>query len=268
MYCLDRIEKKLAAGEVLFGSHVFCGSPMLTEAMAMTGFDMLWIDMEHTAIGIESLQNNLIAARAGGTPAFVRIPWNDKVLAKPVIDMGVDGIIFPYIRSAGDARAAVAACEYPPAGERGYGPLRALDYGAIPQTEFVDREYRKMLRILQIEHIDAVDHLEEILDVEGIDAYVVGPNDLSASVGHIGRVTHPEMIPIYDRIGKAMTERGKIFGVSMGFVPDVIEDWLRRGARMIFAGNDVGYVYEGAKNVLEGLKGTVDKRAVSKKPRA
>ncbi|MBO4792244.1 MAG: aldolase, partial [Clostridia bacterium] len=156
MYNFGRIDEKLKRGDVLFGTHVFCGAPPLTEALSLAGFDMIWIDMEHTAIGIESLQNNLIAARAGGTPAFVRIPWNDKVLAKPVIDMGPEGIIFPYIRSADDARAAVAACEYPPAGERGYGPLRALDYGGIAQTDFVDRIYRRMWRIIQIEHIDAV----------------------------------------------------------------------------------------------------------------
>ena len=151
MYNFGRIEKKIKNGGTLFGTHVFCGAPPLTEAISLAGFDMIWIDMEHTAIGIESLQNNLIAARAGGTPAFVRIPWNDKVLAKPVIDMGPEGIIFPYIRSADDARAAVASCEYPPAGERGYGPLRALDYGRITQTDFVDAVYRKMWRIIQIE---------------------------------------------------------------------------------------------------------------------
>lgn len=256
MYNFKQIEEKLKNGDVLYGSHIFCGAPSLTEAMAQTGFDVLWIDMEHTAIGIENLQNNLIAARAGGTPAFVRIPWNDMVLAKPVIDMGPEGIIFPYIRTAEDARAAVAACEYPPRGIRGYGPLRALDYGSIPQVDFVDTVYRKMWRILQIEHIDAVENLEEIVAVDGIDAYIVGPNDLSGSVGHIGRVNHPDMMPIYDRIGEVMRKNNKLFGVSMGFIPEVIHQWLRRGAGMIFAGNDVGYVHDGAAAVLEGLRQT------------
>ena len=257
MYNIENLNRKKENGEIILGSHVFCGAPSLTECMAETGFDVLWIDMEHTAIGIESLQNNLIAARAGGTPAFVRIPWNDMVLAKPVIDMGPEGIIFPYIRSADDARRAVESCEYPPRGVRGYGPLRALDYGTIPQVEFVDHTYRKMWRILQIEHIDAVEHLEEIVQVEGIDAYIVGPNDLSGSVGHIGRVTHPDMMPIYDRIGEVMKMYNKLFGVSMGFVPEVIDQWLSRGARLIFAGNDVGYVHDGAADVLNGLRGRI-----------
>lgn len=253
MYNIENLNNKAQNGEVIYGSHIFIGAPPLTECMAQTGFDVLWIDMEHTAIGIDNLQNNLIAARAGGTPAFVRIPWNDMVLAKPVIDMGPEGIIFPYIRSADDAYRAVEACEYPPRGIRGYGPLRALDYGSIPQVEFVDRTYRKMWRILQIEHIDAVEHLEEIVQVDGIDAYIVGPNDLSGSVGHIGRVTHPDMMPIYDRISEVMKKYNKLFGVSMGFVPEVIDQWLARGARIVFAGNDAGYVHDGAVNVLHGL---------------
>ncbi len=253
MYLFQKIEEKLQRGETLCGSHIFCGAPPMTECMAQLGFDMLWIDMEHTAIGIESLLRNLIAARAGGTAAFVRIPWNDVVRAKPVIDMGPEGIIFPYIRTAEDARAAVAACEYPPKGVRGYGPLRALDYGSVPQTEFVDHLYRRMWRVLQIEHIDAVNNLEEILAVEGVDAYIVGPNDLAASVGHIGRVLHPDMLPIYDRIGEVMRAHGKLFGVSMCFDKEVLAAWQARGARILFAGSDVGYVHDGAAVVQKEL---------------
>ena len=246
MYLFSKIDEKLKFDKVLIGSHIFFGMPPITECMAQKGFDILWIDMEHTAIGIESLQNNLIAARAGGTAAFVRIPWNDAVLAKPVIDMGPEGIIFPYIRTAEDARKAVAACEYPPKGIRGYGPLRALEYGGITPTEFVDAEYRKMWRILQIEHIDAVNNLEEILSIEGVDAYIVGPNDLAASVGHIGRPQHPDMLSIYDRIGDIMQKKGKLFGVSVGYDEKLLTAWRKRGARMLFCGSDVSYIHDSA----------------------
>lgn len=112
---------------------------MLTEALAMSGFDAVWIDMEHTAIGKEALLNNLIAIRAGGAASFVRVPWNDPVQTKPLIDMGIDGIIFPYIRTVEDAKLAVASCAYPPEGIRGYGPLRSLEYGKISKQEYVDK---------------------------------------------------------------------------------------------------------------------------------
>ncbi len=251
---LQVLKEKAEKGELLYGSHVFYGAPALTECMSQIGYDMLWIDMEHTAMTTEKVQNNLIAARSGGTPAFVRIRWNDKVLAKPILDMGPDGIIFPYIRTVTDAKEAVRACEYPPYGDRGYGPLRALNYGAIAPIDYVKKEYRRMWRILQIEHIDAVDNLEEIVQVEGIDAYVVGPNDLSGSLGHMGEPHHPDMMPVYDRIGEVMQKYGKLFGVSVGFNQDIIQQWIGRGARMIFVGSDVWHVYEGAAATLRNLQ--------------
>ncbi len=251
---LNGLREKAANGELLYGSHVFYGAPALTECMSQIGYDMLWVDMEHTAMTLDKVQDNLIAARAGGTPAFVRIPWNDKVLAKPVLDMGPDGIIFPYIRTVEDAKDAVRACEYPPYGDRGYGPLRALDYGAIAPIDYVKKEYRRMWRILQIEHIDAVNNLEQIVQIEGIDAYVVGPNDLSGSLGHMGEPHHPDMMPVYDRIGEVMKKYGKLFGVSVGSNNDIIRQWIGRGAQMIFVGSDVWYVYEGAAANLKNLQ--------------
>lgn len=249
--------KKLQAGEMLCGSHIFCGTPMLTEAMAQCGFDLLWIDMEHTAIGKEALLGNLIAARAGGTTAWVRIPWNDPVLAKPVLDMGADGIIFPYVRTAEEARLAVAACHYPPKGVRGYGPLRALDYGAITQMEYVTKTYRDCARIIQIEHIDAVHNLEEIVAVEGIDGYIVGPGDLSASVGLIGQTSHPTLLALYEQIAAVMQKHKKPFGVSVGYDPAVLRYWKGLGATILFAGNDVGYVQAGAMAAKSGMQAIV-----------
>ena len=239
---------KLKQGEVIRGSHVFAGMPILTEAMAQAGFDVLWLDMEHTAIGIETLVNNMIAAKAGGTPAWVRIPWNDPVRAKPVLDMGAEGIIFPYVRTAEEARLAASACCYPPHGIRGYGPLRALDYGGISQMEYVTQTYRNCLRIIQIEHVDAVKNLREIAAVEGIDAFIVGPNDLSGSVGKIGLVKDPELMDLYREIGAVLTEMGRPFGVSTGCDPEFLNFWRSIGATILFAGNDVGDVYEGARN--------------------
>ena len=248
MYLFSKIEEKLQHGETLIGSHIFIGTPPLTECMAQIGFDMLWIDMEHTAIGIECLQNNLIAARAGGTASFVRIPWNDPVRAKPVIDMGPEGIIFPYIRTADDARMAIAACEYPPKGVRGYGPLRALEYGGISQTEFVDTLYRKMWRILQIEHMDAVNDLEVILAVEGVDAYIIGPNDLADDLGCIG-----DKEPIFrciDRVASAVVNANKTWGIITGDA-ELIEYSRSRGVCAVSVGSELNMLINGCKKVKE-----------------
>ena len=249
-----KLQQKMENGEMIYGHFVFVGHPALTEAMAQAGFDVMWIDMEHTAIDHEALLNNLIAAKAGGTPAWVRIRWNDPVLAKPVLDMGVDGIIFPYIRTAEEAKLAVEACSYPPVGIRGYGPLRGLDYGAIPQMEYVKKTFRDCRRLIQIEHIDAVKNLREIAAVEGVDGFIIGPNDLSGSVGIIGEVQDPRMIEIYKEIAAVLRESGKPFGVATGFEENWIRMWKDLGATILFCGTDSGYIQAGSAQMLKNFK--------------
>ncbi|MGN0177910.1 MAG: HpcH/HpaI aldolase/citrate lyase family protein [Monoglobaceae bacterium] len=247
------IREKVIRNDFIFGSHIFCGEPMITEAIALCGYDVIWIDMEHTAIDKESVQNNLIAVRAGGSHSFVRIAWNDPVMAKPILDMGPDGIIFPYICSADEAKRAIESCLYPPEGTRGYGPLRALEYGNIEPCDYVDREYDKTMRIIQIEHIDAVNCLEKIIEIDGVDGIIVGPNDLSGSMGHIGRPNHPDMIPVYDRIGDIMRGRNKFFGVSVGYDEQIINCWINRGINALFSGTDIGFIHDGATKHLKKM---------------
>ena len=249
----EQLHQKLNNGEIVVGTHIFAGMPLLTETMAQCGYDVLWLDMEHTAIGVESLCNNLIAARAGGTPAWVRIAWNDPVLAKPVLDMGADGLIFPYVRTAEEAKLAAAACTYPPNGVRGYGPMRAQNFGAITQKEYITDTYRNCRRVIQIEHVDAVRNLREIAQVEGIDAFIVGLNDLSASVGHLGDFRHPDVFPMYAEIAAVLREFKKPFGVSIAYDEELITYWKELGATIFFAGCDAGYVFEGARNMHTNL---------------
>lgn len=254
---IQLFNKALADRKRMTGTVLVSGAPILTEAIAQSDFDVLWIDMEHSGIGIESLVNNLIAARAGGKPAWVRIPWNDQVMAKPVLDMGADGIIFPYIRTSEEAKRAVAACAYPPEGVRGYGPLRSLDYGRITQQEYVTKTYRNCLRIVQIEHIDAVKNLRQIVATEGIDAFIVGPNDLSGSVGKLGQIKDPELMALYREIGKVMSEMNKPFGVATICDPDFLRFWQSIGASIFFVSSEVGFMYEGVKaanQMLESIK--------------
>lgn len=238
-------EKKLVSGTV-----IACGHPMITEMIAQCGFDVLWLDMEHSAISTETLQTNLIAARSGGTPVWVRIPWNDPVLAKPVLDMGADGIIFPFIRTLEDARLAVAACTYPPEGIRGWGPLRAADYGGIPQRQYMAESRKRCLRILQIEHVDAVRDLRRIASLEGVDALLVGPNDLSGSIGKLGQMWDDEVVALYREIGRVARETGKPAAMC-AFNPAYIPEWIDMGFTVFFGGSDCAFVYQGAHRLLE-----------------
>lgn len=250
-----KLIEKMDNGQLLYGTVLTSGSPLITEMLAECGFDVLWLDMEHSAIGIESLLNNMMAARSGGTPAWVRVPWNDPVRVKPVIDMGTDGVIFPFIRSVEDAKLAVASCTFPPDGIRGYGPLRALDYGSISQAEFVRSTYRDCRRIIQIEHIDAVNNLEEIAAIDGIDGFIVGPNDLSGSIGKLGQMRDEEMIALYKKIGSVLKAAGKPAGIFTGgyagtLNSDHIREWIDMGYTMFFTGSDCGMVFNEATQML------------------
>ena len=250
----DTLLKKIQNREMVIGTHVFAGAPMFTECMAQAGYDAIWIDAEHTHITNETLLQNLIAAKAGGTPAIVRIAWNDHVLAKPVLDMGVDGIVFPYIRTVEDAKLAVSACEYPPKGIRGFGPFRALDYCKGDVCEYIHSTSRNTARIIQIEHIDAVENLREIAEVEGIDAFIVGMNDLSGSLGYLGDTQNLAMIPVYERIAETLREMNKPFGVSAATDETVLRFWKERGATIIFSGHDIEFIVNGAAQTLSMMR--------------
>ena len=249
-----RLKEMLEKGECIIGTHTFTGLPMLTEAMALCGYDAVWIDMEHTVIDKSMVINNLIACNEAGAAAFVRIPWNDPVLAKPILDMGADAVIFPYIRSAEDARLSCAACSYPPEGIRGFGPQRAASYGLQDSLTYVLRDYRAAMRFIQLEHIDALNCLDDILMVQGIDGFIFGPNDLAGSLGLIGQPRHPTALEAAAKAARKLRESGRPFGVSLGFDPEALGWWRELGATLFFSGYDTGYVMEGARKTLNGLR--------------
>lgn len=247
------IREALKEGKVLNGSHIFAGSPMLTELISSIGYDIVWVDMEHTPFSGMDVLNNVIAVRAGGAASLVRIPWNDPILAKPILDMGPDILLFPNIKSAEEGIRAIEACEYPPKGIRGYGPQRAAMFGECSQAEYVHEKYKEMIKALQIEDINAVNDLERIADIEQADLFIIGPNDLTGSLGVLGEFHHKEVLDAYDRISEVFTKKKRPFGVSVGYNPETIKAWKERGAQILFAGYDTGFVRDGARSVFEGL---------------
>ena len=245
--------EKMEAGQLLYGTVLTSGSPLVTEMMAQCGYDVLWMDMEHSAITLSELIPNLMAARSGGTPVWVRVPWNDPVRVKPILDMGADGIIFPFIRTLEDARLAVASCTYPPEGIRGWGPLRSADYGSISQPQYIAETARQCLRILQIEHVDAVRDLERIASLDGVDALLVGPNDLSGSIGKLGKMWDDEVVELYREIGRVAQKCGKPAAIC-AFDPAHIPEWIEMGFTVFFGGSDCAFVYQGAHRLLSSYQ--------------
>jgi len=239
----------------VIGTHVQSAEISIAEQMGILGYEFVWIEGEHSPLDKQNIQVNMIACKAGNTAAFVRIPWNDPVLAKPILEMGPDGIVFPFISSAKEARAAVAACQYPPKGIRGFGPRRANGYGTMPNAEYLAGVDASFLKIMQIEHIDAVDNLEEILAVDGVDTVVAGPNDLSGSLGLLGQTRHPDVLKQFDRMAEKCNRAGVPFGVSTGMLDRVtITEWLNRGVGWISIGNEASFISQAGSETLKTVR--------------
>ena len=186
------LKAKLASSEVTVGSWITLGHPAIAEIMASAGFDWLVLDMEHSVLELSEAQTIIQVLDGLDCPAIVRLTSNHPDQIKRVMDAGATGVMVPMIKSAADAQAAVEAVYYPPEGKRGVGLARAQGYGARFQ------EYRQWLKenaviIVMIEHIDAVQQIDAILSVPSIDAYIIGPYDLSGSMGRPGELDHPEV---------------------------------------------------------------------------
>lgn len=252
---MKNLRQKLDNQQTALGTHICMNEPVLTEILGHIGFDYLWIDTEHTTIGLEKLEQHLIAARAGGVSALVRVPWNDPVRLKPVLEMGPDGIIIPMVNSREEAIAAVRACLYPPKGIRGYGPKYASRFGMVPMEQYLETVARDTMRFIQIEHIDAVNDLEQIVQVPEIDGFIIGPCDLAASMNHLHEVECPEMDRVFRRIIQTVHSAGKPVGVSYGLCSEeVIQRWIDRGVDMISLASESDFVIAGAKTLLQSMK--------------
>ena len=264
---IERIEEKLRNGETIYGTHSAMGGAVTTEIYGTVGFDALWIDMEHGCIDKKDLLTAIIGAAGSDMVTFVRVPWNDMVQVKPILEMGCDGIIFPMITTAEEARYAVASCAYPPEGVRGFGPCRCIQYGKIDAQDYIHNYSKKIWKIVQIEHIKAVENLDEILKVDGINMFIIGPCDLSGSIGLLAQTKHPDVKAVMDGIAAKLKAAGKPFGVSMGYDEEAIRDWVRRGASFLFADNDINYLYNGSANTLNNLKRLSNSRSQGECPK-
>jgi len=247
---------KIKSGDLAVGGHVFLTDPSISEAMAFFGYDFVWIDAEHGPFDKEKVLAHIVAANSGGAAAIVRVVWNDATIIKPVLEMGPDGIIVPMVCTKDEAERAVAACRYPPKGVRGFGPRRANRYGTIPQADYLAGADSSFLRIVQIEHEAAVRNIDGILSVAGLDALIIGPNDLSASIGRIGETSHPEVLALCDRAIARSKAAGKPCGVSVGpGDEEYVRMWLGKGVDFISCGDDISFMAMGAKRTLELVRG-------------
>ena len=205
------LKRKLENNELTLGSWLTINHQSVIEIMATAGFEWLCIDIEHSAISIGDVINLIGHIQGNGMEALVRVNDNNPVIIKRVMDAGANGIIVPMVNSIEDAKKAVSSVKYPPTGSRGVGLSRAQNYG-IGFTEYQEWLKNDAVIIAQIEHINAVNELSGILEVPGIDGIIVGPYDLSASMGHPGEFDRDDVIEALKKVDKTCLEKGRPLG--------------------------------------------------------
>lgn len=235
----DPLKQRLATNEATVGSWVTLGHPSIAEIMARAGFDWLVIDAEHSVLDYGDIQRLIQVIEPHGVAPLVRLTSNHPDQIKRVMDAGAHGIMVPMVCDAGDAEKAVAAMHYPPRGNRGVGLARAQGYGHSFQA------YRQWLDeqgivVVMIEHASAVEQVEAILATPGVDAYIIGPYDLSGSLGVPGELDHPEVTDAIERIRQAGEAAGKPGGLHV-VEPDLklYSRHARSGFRFLGYGLDI-----------------------------
>lgn len=245
--------EKIQAGQLCLGTCISLSDPQTTEALG-PDVDILWIDLEHTSLSLSDVKAGMMALKGTDTAALVRVPWNDPVRVKPVLDLGADGVIFPMICNAADVRQAVSACRYPPVGERGFGPLRPLEYGRRDAAEFCDEADENIMVVVQIEQAEAVENIDEILAVPGLTSLAFGPMDLSASLGHRGQPGHPEVEAAVRHVVAQAKAAGIPTGVSIGSAPATVCQWADYGLNWICCGVDVTLMIQSFNDVARKVR--------------
>jgi 4-hydroxy-2-oxoheptanedioate aldolase len=248
----NRFKEALQAGRAQIGLWSSLASSYGVEVIAGAGFDWLLLDMEHSPNDLESLLGQLQAAAPYATQPVVRVPWNDMVAIKRVLDVGAQSLLVPYVSSAEEAAAAVSYTRYPPRGVRGVaGTTRATRFGRI--KDYAKRAHQEICLLVQVETAPALASIEAICAVDGIDGVFIGPADLHASLGFPGEIAHPEVKPRIDEAIRRIRKSGKAPGILTPSEADA-RHWLQCGALFVAVGADVGILARGAEALAAKFK--------------
>jgi len=244
---------KLAAGKALLGTCITFSDPTVTEALSQV-LDFVWIDTEHNPMSLADVQGHLMATKGSQTVPLVRVPANDPVLVKPVLDIGAAGVIVPLVKTADDVRAAVAACRYPPEGVRGFGPRRPSGFGTRGGPEYCELANRTIITIVQIEQREALENIDEILAVPGLGSVVVGPNDFAASLGYTGQPRHPEVVKAIETVIARSRAAGVPMGLATGEEPAALVEWIEKGVNWLSIAADFALLLRRATDVTKQVR--------------
>lgn len=248
---MQDFKSRLMGGQRLLGTMVTLTSPEVAEIMARVGFDWLFVDGEHGPFETRDIQA-ILQAVGDRSSCLIRVPSTDEIAIKKALDLGAAGIIVPQVNSASQAADVVAFSKYPPDGSRGVGLARAHGYGTSA-AEYVSTANEQVLVVIQAEHRQAVENIDSIVRVPGIDCVLIGPNDLSASYGKAGRFDDPEIVEAIQRIESACKAANVPLGI-FGVTADSVRPYYERGFNLIVAGIDALFLVRSASQLLARLK--------------
>lgn len=248
------LKYKLKTNQLTIGSWVTIGHPSVIDIMSSAGFEWLVVDMEHTSIDLSMAHNLIATIQANGMKALVRVSKNEEVIIKRVLDMGADGIVVPMVKSKADALEAIGYAKYPPKGNRGVGLFRAQKYGLGFEVykKWVDEE---LVIIAQIEHIEAVRNIEEIIMTEGIDGIIIGPYDLSGSMGYPGEYNREDVKEAIEKVLQTCKEKN----VPSGFHviesnPAKLQERIDEGCTFLAYSLDFFFLGNSARDGMKKIK--------------
>jgi 4-hydroxy-2-oxoheptanedioate aldolase len=245
-------KQALKAGKPQIGLWSSLSSGYSVEVIAGAGFDWILLDMEHSPNDLENLLGQLQAAAPYNAHPVVRVPWNDMVAIKRVLDIGAQSLLIPYVSTAEEARAAVSYTRYPPKGVRGVaGTTRATRFGRV--KDYARRAHEEICVLVQVETQAALESIEAICATEGVDGVFVGPADLHASLGHVGEIANPKVKPMIDDAIRRIRKAGKAPGILTPSEEDA-RRWLDCGALFVAVGADVGILARGADALAAKFK--------------
>ncbi len=247
----ETLRGALRDGKPLIGTLLTVDSTEIAEALALAGFDWIFIDLEHGSLSLRDAQRALQAI-ANRCFTLVRVPDGTQENIKRVLDMGCDGIIVPMVNSEAYARKIVALSKYPPLGERSVGIGRAQGYG-LRFTEYLEVANDQTTVVVQIEHRDAVANLDQIAAVPGLDALFVGPYDLSNSMGLVGQVNHPHVRAAIDKVRGACGRTNLRMGIFCSTAGQARKE-IEAGARLVAVGADISLMTDSAQSLLQALR--------------
>lgn len=244
------VKKALLERKTTFGTWIQMGHPAVAEILAEAGFDWITVDCEHTDIDLKAFSSLACGISTKGSVPMARVRENDNLAIRQALDAGAGGVIIPLVNNAGEAKKAVASAKYPPEGIRGFAFCRANHWG-IHFDDYVEKANSDIIVIAMIESRQAVENIDEILDVNGIDGIFIGPYDMSGSYGVTGQTDHPIMIEACRQVADSCRKHGKSAGIHIVKPSEAsIKKALEEGFTFIALGMDTVFLDESSRRYL------------------